>query len=130
MTTKLHHIGIILSTEEDAADFAALMSLEEDYRGFVGEFECLCIFMKSNGSAAIELVVPYGGSLAQFNRGFGGIHHYALEVKDLDAVRDNLNARGMRLLVPEHVRGAGNFLCNFIDPRYTRGIMIEYVQLL
>jgi methylmalonyl-CoA/ethylmalonyl-CoA epimerase len=130
MIPKLHHIGIILPTEEDAADFAAQMSLEEDYRGYVERFECLCIFMKSNESAAVELVIPFGGSLATFNKGFGGVHHYAIEVKDLDAVRNELVARDMRFLVPEHVKGAGDFLCNFVDPRYTRGIMIEYVQLL
>jgi hypothetical protein len=28
------------------------------------------------------------------------------------------------------VKGAGNFLCNFLSPVYTRGITIEFVQLL
>ena len=130
MIPKLHHIGIIVPTEEDAADFAANLGLEEDYRGLVPKFECLCIFMKSDGGAAIELVVPYGGSLARFNKGFGGVHHYAVEVKDLEETRRTLAERDIRLLEPEHVKGAGNFLCNFIDPRYTRGIMIEYIQLL
>ncbi len=36
----------------------------------------------------------------------------------------------MRLLESEHVKGAGNFLCNFLSPVYTRGITIEFVQLL
>jgi methylmalonyl-CoA/ethylmalonyl-CoA epimerase len=36
----------------------------------------------------------------------------------------------MKLLEPKHVKGAGPFLCNFLSPIYTRGITIEYVQLL
>lgn len=130
MIPKLHHIGIIVPTEEDAAEFAAQQGLQEDYRGKVERFQCLCIFMKAGGGTAIELVVPYGGSLARFNKGFGGVHHYAMEVEDLEETRRDLAARDIGLLEREHVRGAGNFLCNFIDPRYTRGIMIEYVQLL
>jgi methylmalonyl-CoA/ethylmalonyl-CoA epimerase len=130
MIPKLHHVGIILPTEKSAANFAAKMSLEEDYRGVVNKFNCLCIFMKANGGTAIELVVPYGGALARFNRGVGGVHHYGIEVMDLDAMKETLVASGMRFLESEHVKGAGNFLCNFIDPRFTRGVMIEYVQLI
>jgi len=28
------------------------------------------------------------------------------------------------------VKGAGDFLCNFLSPVYTRGVTIEFVQLL
>ncbi len=36
----------------------------------------------------------------------------------------------MKLLEPEPVKGAGPFLCNFLSPIYTRGITIEFVELL
>ncbi len=129
MPPRLHHVGVIMPTEEEAAEYAALFGLEEDYRGEVPEFECLCIFMKGHGASPVELVVPRGGPLARFNRGFGGLHHYALQVDSLDAVRDALLAKEIPMLQPEHVKGAGPFLCNFVDPRFTRGVLTEYIQV-
>ena len=79
----------------------ALFGHEEEYRGEVPEFECWCLFMKAaQGQPTVELVVPTGGSLARFNRGAGGLHH------------------------------SGNFLCNFLSPIATRGVLVEYVQPL
>ena len=36
----------------------------------------------------------------------------------------------MELLEAEAVKGAGDFLCNFLSPIYTRGITIEFIQPL
>jgi catechol 2,3-dioxygenase-like lactoylglutathione lyase family enzyme len=126
----LHHVGIVQPSEEDAQTLMALMGLEEDYRGFVPQFSALCIFTKRQSGSPIEFVVPDGGPLARFNKGAGGLHHIALQVPDLDALARDLEAQEMKLLEPEHVKGAGPFLCNFLSPIYTRGITIEYVQVL
>lgn len=126
----LHHVGIVQASEEEALTLMALMGLEEDYRGFVPQFSALCIFTKAVTGSPIEFVVPDGGPLAKFNKGAGGLHHIALQVPHLDALQRGLEAEGMKLLEPEHVKGAGDFLCNFLSPVYTRGITIEFVQLL
>ena len=107
-----------------------LMGLEEDYRGYVPQWSDLCIFTKPNGASPIEFVIPDGGPLARFNKGAGGLHHIALQVPDLDALAARLVAEDMKLLEAEHVKGAGDFLCNFLSPLYTRGVTIEFVQLL
>ncbi|MDB5423138.1 MAG: hypothetical protein JWQ29_554, partial [Phenylobacterium sp.] len=39
-------------------------------------------------------------------------------------------AQDMKFIEAEHVKGAGNFLCNFLSPIYTRGLTVEYVQML
>lgn len=127
---NLHHVGIVTPTDEDARDMMALLGLEEDYRGFVPEWQALCIFTTARGRSPIEFVVPSGGPLANFNKGAGGLHHVALEVPDLDELAQQLAAQDMKLLEPRHVKGAGAFLCNFLSPIYTRGLTVEYVQLL
>ena len=127
---NLHHVGIVQPSEEDVADTMALLGLEEDYRGFVPEWQALCIFTTPRGVSPIEFVVPSGGPLANFNKGAGGLHHVALQVPDLDALAADLAARDMRLVEARHVKGAGNFLCNFLSPIYTRGLTVEYVQVL
>jgi catechol 2,3-dioxygenase-like lactoylglutathione lyase family enzyme len=126
----LHHVGIIQPTEEEAMTLMALLGLEEDYRGFVPQWSALCIFTKPNGASPIEFVVPDGGPLARFNKGAGGLHHIALTVPDLDALARRLEAEDMKLLEKEHVKGAGPFLCNFLSPIYTRGLTVEFIQLL
>jgi catechol 2,3-dioxygenase-like lactoylglutathione lyase family enzyme len=126
----LHHVGIVQPSEEDARALMALMGLEEDFRGFVPNWSALCIFTKPNGATPVEFVIPDGGPLERFNKGAGGLHHIAFQVRDLDALAKRLEAEDMKLLEPQHVKGAGNFLCNFLSPLYTRGIIVEFVQML
>lgn len=126
----LHHVGIVQPSEEDALQMMALLGLQEDYRGFVPQFSALCIFTRRTEGSPIEFVIPDGGPLERFNKGAGGLHHIALEVPDLDVLAAELAAQDMRLLEPSHVKGAGNFLCNFLSPVYTRGVTIEYVQII
>ena len=126
----MHHVGIVQPSEADAMALMSLMGLEEDYRGFVPQWRALCIFTKAQGGSPIEFVVPDGGPLEKFNKGAGGLHHIALQVPSLDDLAAALAREDMKLLEAEHVKGAGNFLCNFLSPVYTRGITIEFVQLL
>jgi catechol 2,3-dioxygenase-like lactoylglutathione lyase family enzyme len=127
---RLHHTGIVQMSEEEALTMMTLLGLEEDYRGYVPEWHALCIFTKASKGSPIEFVVPNGGPLLKFNKGFGGLHHIALEVPDLDELARDLENRGMKLLEAKHVKGAGPFLCNFLSPIYTRGVQVEYVQLI
>jgi methylmalonyl-CoA/ethylmalonyl-CoA epimerase len=124
----LHHVGVIFPTLPDAQDFMTLMALEEDYRGRVELWDCLCIFTKPASGAAIELVVPDSGPLKRFNKGAGGVHHYAYQVADIEVASNDCEAHGMSMLLPEAIKGAGNFLCNFINPMSLRGVQIELVQ--
>ena len=127
---RLHHVGIVQPSEEDAQTLMAVLELKEDYRGFVPHWSALCIFTKAAGGSPIEFVIPHGGPLERFNKGAGGLHHIALEVPDLSAHALALEAQGLKLLEPEPIKGAGPFLCNFLSPVYTRGLTVEFVQRL
>jgi methylmalonyl-CoA/ethylmalonyl-CoA epimerase len=128
---RLHHVGIIQPDFEAAATYMATLGHLEVSRGYVEPFECWCLFCAAPaGGAVVEIVVPTGGSLARFNKGAGGLHHYALETPDLRRLQRAFEARGDAMLLPDPVKGAGNFLCNFLSPMTTRGVIVEYVQLL
>lgn len=106
-----------------------LLGLTESYRGYVPQFQALCIFTDPvNGGSPVEFVVADGGSLTKFNKGAGGIHHIAFEVPDIAALTAEFASRGVSMIEPEAVKGAGPFLCNFLSPIATRGIIVEYVQ--
>lgn len=126
----LHHVGIVQPTEDDAQALMAVLSLEEDYRGFVSIWSALCIFTTANGRSPIEFVIPQGGPLAKFNKGAGGLHHIAIETPNLSKLAFDLEGDGMKLLEPEPIKGAGSFLCNFLSPIYTRGLTVEFVQII
>ncbi len=127
----LHHVGIVLPDMAEAEAYMTLFGHAEDYRGFVAPFQCWCIFLKAPpGAAAVELVVPEGGPLARFNKGAGGLHHYAYSVTDIAALQRDLATRDIRMIEPVAVKGAGDFLCNFLHPAATRGLIVEFVQPL
>jgi catechol 2,3-dioxygenase-like lactoylglutathione lyase family enzyme len=126
----LHHVGIVVPDEAELATMMATIGLEEDYRGYVPEFSALCIFTQGNGASPVEFVIPDGGPLLKFNKGMGGLHHLAYVTPDLDRLAEEIEAKGMKFIEPRPVKGAGPFLCNFLSPIYTRGLTIEYVQLL
>jgi methylmalonyl-CoA/ethylmalonyl-CoA epimerase len=126
----LHHVGIVQPQEADALALMGLLGLEEDYRGYVQQWQALCIFTKGGNATPIEFVIPNGGPLEKFNKGAGGLHHIAIEINNFDDLEKKLNANGMRLLEDAPIKGAGNFLCNFLSPIYTRGITVEFIQVL
>ena len=128
--TPLHHVGIVLPSEDDVKILMAVLGLEESYRGFVEKWSALCIFAKADKGSPIEFVVPDGGPLVKFNKGAGGVHHIALEVPDLAATMRAYEAEGMKFLEPAPIKGAGPFLCNFLSPMFTRGALVEFVELV
>lgn len=115
---------------EDAERHMEMFGLTESYRGYVDAWHCWCIFTQPKDGAAIELVVADEGPLTRFNKGVGGVHHFAYAIDDFASVEAWCAQNDLRLLEPEPIKGAGNFLCNFIHPIGTRGIQIELVQEL
>lgn len=127
---RLHHVGIVVPSERRACELIDLLGLREDGRGYVESYSSLCIFTAGNGGSPLELVVPSEGGLREFNRGLGGLHHVAIAVESLSELAGQMRERGMPLLEDRPVRGAGAFLCNFLAPVYTRGVIVEFVEEL
>lgn len=125
---RLHHVGIIFPSLDDAARHMETFGLVEDYRGFVEPWNSWCIFTKCDSGTAIELVVATDGPLTRFNRGLGGVHHFAYQIEDFDEVENWCAQQGLDFVEPAPIKGAGDFLCNFIHPLGTRGVQIELVQ--
>jgi catechol 2,3-dioxygenase-like lactoylglutathione lyase family enzyme len=117
-----------MPSEEAAQRFMKLIGLEEDHRGFVPEYKALCIFAKGHGASQVELVIPQGGKLSEYKEGKPAIHHLAFAVPDLKAVQAEYAAKEMPLLDEQPVQGAGDFIVNFLRPRHTGGILVEFVQ--
>lgn len=74
--------------------------------------------------------MPTEGVLTKYNDGKGGIHHIALEVEDVEAVRQEYEAKGLKMLETAAVDGACGIIVNFLRPRYGSGILVEFIQRL
>ena len=125
---KIHHVGIIYNDMNKAEQFIKRFGLREEYRGYVDAYQAWCIFLEPNGGSKIELIVPTGGNLAEFNNGKGGLHHIAFDVNDVEAVRAEYERQGVKLLEDKAVQGAGNIIVNFMRPGDGFGVLTEFVE--
>jgi len=124
---NLHHVGIIVPDLEQVQALLDLLGLESGRTQYVPPYDADCIFTQGE-RGVVEFVVPRGGVLTRFNKGLGGLHHIALEVDDLERQCSELRAKGVELLSERPV-DAGPILINFLPPAYTRGIIVELVQV-
>lgn len=127
---RMHHVGIILPTMEAAHKFLETFGLEIDYQGFVEAYQADLIFTKyTENESPVELIIPREDSvLKDYNKGKGGIAHIAFEVEDVEAVRQEFESKGMEMLEGSAVPGSSDIIVNFVRPKYTQGILVEYVQ--
>ncbi|SMC81822.1 VOC family protein [Papillibacter cinnamivorans] len=128
---KMHHVGIIVPTEEKAYAFMAQYGLEA---ASIGEtpYQAKAIFTKANGQESpIEFLIPSGGVLKEFNNGKGGIHHVCYEVEDIETACHELISQGCEMLEKAPVRAGNpgsafeNTWINFVRPKFSSGILVE-----
>lgn len=83
------------------------------------------------GETRIELLEPTApdSPISNFleKRG-GGIHHIAIEVRDIRSSLENLRSRGFRLIDEEPRVGAGGCRIAFVHPGSTGGVLLELVE--
>lgn len=128
---KLDHIGIATHTIDEAlALWGDALGLQVEHREEV-KSQGVRVAMLPVGDTHIELLEPtspetaVGKFLAK--RG-AGIHHLAVEVKDIHAALQNLKEKGARLIDETPRPGARGCLVAFIHPASTNGVLLELVQ--
>ena len=126
---RMHHVGVVLPTVEQAERLIELFGLKVDYRGYVKSYHADLIFTQYGPrESPIEFIIPHEGVLTKFNGGKGGIAHIAFEVEDVEAASRELREQGLEMLEPEAVEGTSDIIVNFLRPRYSEGILFELVQ--
>ena len=83
------------------------------------------------GETNIELLEPTSDDspISKFleKRG-GGIHHIAVEVKNIERALEELRSEGARLIDEEPRIGADGCLIAFVHPKSTGGVLLELVE--
>ena len=128
---KIDHIGIATnSIEEGLAVWRDALGLEVDATEEVAE-QGVKVCMLAVGDTHVELLEPLGPdtSVGKFLAKRGpGMHHIAVEVKDINASLAELKSKGARLIDETPRVGAGGCLVAFVHPSSINGVLLELVQ--
>jgi methylmalonyl-CoA/ethylmalonyl-CoA epimerase len=131
MLTRINHIGIAVSSLDDALPFY------RDHLGmtFAGIEEVVeqkvRVAMLQVGESMIELLEPTGedSPVAKFLEKNGpGIHHLAYEVEDIEAAIARLLADGARMIDERPRSGAHGTRIAFVHPKSSNGVLTELCQ--
>lgn len=128
---KIDHIGIATkSIEEGLAVWRDALGLQVDATEEVAE-QGVKVCMLAVGDTHVELLEPLGPdtSVGKFLAKRGpGMHHIAIEVKDINASLAELKSKGVRLIDETPRVGAGGCLVAFVHPSSINGVLLELVQ--
>lgn len=129
---KIHHVAVVVPEIEGALGFwqsalgLPLAGVED-----VPAQKASVAFLPA-GESEVELVRPLEGDsgLAKFLAEKGpGLHHICFEVDDIDAMLQDLQARGVRLINPQALVLPGRKAA-FIHPKAANGVLVELYQLV
>jgi methylmalonyl-CoA/ethylmalonyl-CoA epimerase len=128
---KIDHIGIATrELQEGLAVWRDALGLKVDATEEVAE-QGVRVAMLQIGETHVELLEPLrpDSPVARFLEKRGpGIHHIAVEVKDIRASLAELKSKGARLVDETPRVGAGGCLVAFVHPASTNGVLLELVQ--
>jgi methylmalonyl-CoA/ethylmalonyl-CoA epimerase len=124
---RLDHIGIAVSSIEDALGIYRALGLSESGREEVASQGVITAFLPL-GNTRLELLQPIGpdSPIAKFLAKRGpGIHHLCFAVDDLDDALEDLKSRGFRMVNESPVPGADGKRVAFLHPSAGQGVLIE-----
>jgi methylmalonyl-CoA/ethylmalonyl-CoA epimerase len=128
---KIDHIGIATNSLDDGlAIWRDALGLTVDHTEVINE-QGVKVAMLAVGETHVELLEPLGAEtpVGKFVAKRGpGIHHIAVEVKDIKASLADLKNKGARLIDETPRVGAGGCLVAFVHPSTTNGVLLELVQ--
>ncbi len=133
MIGRLNHVAIVVADlEAAAAQYRDVLGAEVSDPADLPDHGVTTVFVELPNTK-IELLHPLGeeSPIRQFliSHPAGGLHHVCYEVEDIQAARDQLIAKGARVLGNGHPRpGAHGRPVLFLHPKDFAGTLIELEQ--
>ena len=131
MITKLDHIGIAVSSLEEASKtYRDVLGLKDHGVEVVEEQKVKVAFFPV-GDTEIELLESTDpeGPIAKFIEKRGeGVQHLAFRVDNIEAALDEMRTKGIRLIDEKPRYGAGGARIAFLHPKSTGGVLVELCE--
>jgi methylmalonyl-CoA/ethylmalonyl-CoA epimerase len=127
--THIEHIGIAVKSLEDSIPvFEKLLGIKCKRVEHVSD-QSVNTAIFEIGINKIELLEstdsegPIGSFIAKYGE---GIHHFALAVESTDKALGQAKENGFKLIDRISRKGADGLQIGFLNPRSTKGVLIEY----
>lgn len=128
---KVSHIGIAVNDVSKAEKlFVSILGLKKISLEKLDHIR-LEICKVAGDNVVIELIKPMEGeqTVTKFLQDRGeGIHHISFEVDDVKSTCEILSSKGLTAIWKEPKLGSDKNLVNFLHPRQTHGVLIEFNQ--
>ncbi len=128
----VHHVGIaVRDLEASLGRWSALFAAQRGPIEEIPERGVRLAHLRFAEGPEIELVAPLGvaSPIAKFLEARGeGIHHFTLEVDDIDGAMQELSRAGLSFVSDIPQIGAGGVRVVFVHPRSLNGVLVEIRQ--
>ena len=134
MIGKLNHVGVATPSIEDSVKlYRDMLGATDIGEKFSMPEQGVWVCFVTLPNAQIELIEPYGEASPIHNflksSPAGGQHHVCFEVEDIFKARDEMKAKGARVLGTGEPRmGAHGVPVIFLHPKDMGGVLIELME--
>ena len=130
MLSKIHHIGIVVRSLDEAYGFYRdTLSLPVHKEAIIQD-QGVRAALLTIGESEIELLEPVAPDtgVARFLAQKGeGLHHLCFQTDDIGHEIETARGRGVTLIDQQPRSGLAGMIC-FLHPRSSHGVLIEYAQ--
>ena len=132
MFVRMDHVGIAVKNLDDAIHvYRDVLGFKLEGIHVLAERKVRVALVSLGGETRIELLEPLDGIsiIAKFIESRGeGIHHFAAEVDDIEAILAELKGKGVTLIDEKPKDGAEGKKIAFVHPKSTKGVLLELVM--
>lgn len=132
MLVRMDHLGIAVKNLDDAVHvYQDILGFKLEGIHVLAERKVRVALISAGGETRIELLEPLDSesTIAKFLESHGeGIHHFAVEVEDIESVLAELRRKGVALIDDKPKVGAEGKKIAFVHPRSTKGVLLELVM--
>jgi methylmalonyl-CoA epimerase len=132
MFAGMDHVGVAVKNLDEAISvYRDVLGFKLDGVHVLTERKVRVAFLSTGGETQIELLEPLSSDspVAKFLESRGeGIHHFAVEVDDIEAVLAELKRKGVVLVDDKPREGAEGKKIAFVHPKSTHGVLLELVE--
>ena len=132
MLKKIHHVGVVVKSADEAMKFYRdALGLEVTEDRVIEDQGVRGVLLKI-GNSEIELLEPTRDDtgVAKFLATRGeGMHHICFESDDVQAELEGARAKGIQLIDEQPRFGLAGMIC-FLHPKANHGVLVEFATPL
>jgi methylmalonyl-CoA/ethylmalonyl-CoA epimerase len=132
MFNGMDHVGVAVKDLDEAIRiYCDCLGFKLEGIHTLTERKIKAAFLSSGGEVNVELLWPLDNesTIAKFLETRGeGIHHFAMRVKNIEAVLEEYKKNGVTLIDDKPKQGAGGAKIAFVHPKSTKGVLLELCE--